>query len=255
MMRRKAILVCAATGWLTVGPGWSAGASEPRTYHLHLEAGAIWQDRNKVQIPNDQDGDEFSLQDIAGSGPWPALRLEGDTQISGRHGIRLVYAPLSYSESGQLPEDTRFAGETYLADTRVKAEYKFNSWRVGYRYHLYERPQWDVWLGATLNIRDAKIELTQGATNSQDDDLGVVPLLYLAGEYRFAERFSVSADLDGLAGGPGRVLDLGIRLNYRMDDRWQVGVGYRTLEGGVDNDDVYNFTWFNSLLFVVDYTL
>ncbi len=102
-------------------------------------------------------------------------------------------------------------------------------------------------------MRDAKIELAQGDTNSSDDDIGLVPLLYLAGEYRFGDDWSVSADLDGLAGGPGRAIDLGVRLNYEVSDSWKVGLGYRTLEGGADTDDVYSFAWFNAFVLAADY--
>tara|TARA_R110000823_G_scaffold47903_20_gene122047 strand:+ start:22323 stop:22736 length:414 start_codon:yes stop_codon:yes gene_type:complete len=135
----------------------------------------------------------------------------------------------------------------------VKAEYTFNSWRLGYRYHWFARKQWDFWVGGTLKIRDAEIKLTQGETTSSDDDLGLVPLLYLGGEYRFDNRWSLSADVDGLAGGSGRAIDLGVRLNYAVDEQWKVGLGYRTLEGGADTDDVYSFAWFNSLVLSADY--
>jgi len=32
-----------------------------------------------------------------------------------------------------------------------------------------------------------------------------------------------------------------------------VGAGLRTLEGGADNEQVYNFTWFNYALVTADY--
>lgn len=234
---------------------WQAlpAAAEDQTFVLHVEVGATWQERNKVQIPNDDEGTKFSMQDVAGSGPWPAVRTEGIWNINENHGIRVLLAPLSYSENGVLPEETRFAGETYLPDEKTRAEYKFNSWRVGYRYQLYDEENWKFWLGGTLKVRDAKIELSQGTVSSSDDDVGLVPLLYLAGEYRLNEDWSISADLDGLAGGPGRAIDLGVRLNYTLSDDWQVGVGYRLLEGGADTDDVYNFAWFNSLVVSADY--
>ena len=58
---------------------FGAAASEKRETTLHLELGAVWQERNKVQIPNDQRGDKFSLKDIAGSGPWAAARVEASS--------------------------------------------------------------------------------------------------------------------------------------------------------------------------------
>lgn len=226
----------------------SASTEEREAFTIQTDIGAVWQAKNNVQIPNDANGTRFSLQDTVGSGPWPAIRIEGNWAINEKHGLRLLWAPLSYSETGLLESDTRFAGETYDAGQPVRAEYRFNSWRAGYRYHALARDKWDFWVGATLKIRDARIRLTQEGTRSQDDDVGVVPLLYLAGEYRFGDRWSVAADLDGLAGGPGRAIDFGIRLNYRLAEQWQIGLGYRTLEGGADTDDVYNFSWFNSML-------
>jgi hypothetical protein len=222
-------------------------------FTLHLELGAGWQEKNTVQIPNDEQGTRFSLADLAGSGPWTTIRVEGTWDINDKHGLRFLLAPLSYSESGQLETETRFAGQSYSPDESVKAEYRFNSWRLGYRYHWIAHEHWDLWVGGTLKVRDAEIRLTQGDTSSKDDDIGLVPLLYLGGEYRISDHWSLSADLDGLAGGPGRAIDLGIRLNYTVDQQWKVGLGYRTLEGGADTDDVYNFAWFNSLVFSADY--
>ena len=53
-------------------------------------------------------------------------------------------------------------------------------------------------------------------------------------------------DVDALAGGPGRAIDLALKLRYDIDPRWAVTVGYRTVEGGADVESVYNFAWFNS---------
>lgn len=241
-------VLLAANLWLA-----SPVIADDESVVVQLDLGSTWQARNKVQIPNDKQGDKFSLEDVAGSGPWATVRAEGIWSINEKHGVRVLLAPFSYSENGKLDRETRFAGATYSPDESVKARYTFNSWRLGYRYHLYARPDWDFWLGGTLLVRDASIKLEQGDVQSQDDNVGVVPLLYLAGVYRLNEHWSLAADLDGLAGGPGRALDLGIRINYQLDQKWQVGLGYRTLEGGADTDDVYNFAWFNTLSLSASY--
>jgi hypothetical protein len=92
-------------------------------------------------------------------------------------------------------------------------------------------------------IRDANIELQQGAKRANDDDVGFVPLIHLYGEYRFAPRWLFTLDFDGLASSQGRALDLALKLSYDVTDQWRLGGGYRTLEGGADNDDVYTFAW------------
>ena len=220
---------------------------------IEVEFGSQWQERNKVQIPNSALGDRFSLKDIAGSGPWASARVNLNWNLNGPHGLRVVLAPLSYEETGFLPSDTRFAGGSFSSDQPVAAEYKFNSWRFGYRYQYYDSDRWQLWIGGTAKVRDAKIQLNQGGVGAIDDDLGFVPLLYLAGSYQISPRWSFGFDFDGLAGGPGRAFDLSLKLGYELNDNWRISAGYRTLEGGVDNDDVYNFAWFNTALLSLQY--
>ena len=80
-----------------------------------------------------------------------------------------------------------------------------------------------------------------------------MPLFYAASRYQLSELLTLSADIDALAGGPGRAIDLGIRLEYSISPRLSIGAGYRGLEGGADTDDVYNFAWFNSFIFSTRY--
>jgi len=221
---------------------------------LETEFGPGWQSRNDVQIPNDSLGTKFALDDISGSGPWLTARLNLLWDINEKHGVRVLLAPLAFEETGALRSDVDFAGGDFQASEPVEARYKFNSWRVSWRYHSINRDRWDLWLGATLKIRDAEIRLTQGQVTATDDDVGFVPLFYLASRYRLGERWTFNAELDALAGGPGRAIDLGLRPDYDVNSRWTVGAGYRGLEGGADTDDVYNFAWFNSFVFSTRYS-
>jgi hypothetical protein len=140
-----------------------------------------------------------------------------------------------------------FAGERFEAGA-VAATYQFNAPRLTYRYLLRETERWHLQVGFTLLIRDAVVRLRQGEVRAEDTDVGLVPLLHLAGGYRLDDRWRVAFDLDGLAAPQGRAFDFGVRAKYALTDRWEVGIGYRALEGGVDNDDVYNFSWFNYAL-------
>lgn len=54
--------------------------------------------------------------------------------------------------------------------------------------------------------------------------------------------------VDGLAAPQGRAFDLSIKSHYDLWDWCSLGFGYRAIEGGVDNDEVYNFAWFQSLV-------
>lgn len=229
-----------------------ANAADSR-FTLEAELAATWQQKNDVQIPNDELGTRFSLEDLAGQGPWATGRINLNWDINNQHGIRVVLAPFAYDENGTTDRDIAFAGAQFSADTATSASYQFNSWRVGYRYRFYDQGAWDLWVGATAKVRDAEIKLRQGNTSARDGNVGLVPLLYLAARYQINERWYFAADFDGLAGGPGRAIDLGLKLGYQLSDKWDVQLGYRTLEGGADTDDVYNFAWFHSALAGVQY--
>ena len=176
----------------------------------------------------------------------PLRVLKSTGRSIDKHGLRVLLAPLSYTETVMFNQPVAFVGESFGTDQTTEATYRFNSWRLGYHYSLMQSDGTSVKIGATLKVRDAEIRLMQGDTESFDDDVGFVPLLYLAGSYRLSDRWAVRGDFDGLAGGPGRAIDLGVALDYSIANRWQIGAEVRVLDGGADTDDVYNFARFNT---------
>ncbi|HEX6252415.1 MAG TPA: hypothetical protein VFZ56_13410 [Gemmatimonadaceae bacterium] len=212
-------------------------------YVIELEGGPVWQSYNDVEVPNDGTATRFSLSDLVGTGPWAGARLYVTTPLGARHELRLLVAPFSLTETGTPSSAIEFAGESYAAGTPVEATYTFNSYRLTYRYLLHEGQRSSAWAGFTAKIRDAEIALAQGATASRKDDLGFVPLLHLAGEWRVLPGWHLIADVDGLAGGPGRAVDATVKLGRELDARWALRLGYRMVEGGADVDEVYTFAW------------
>lgn len=210
---------------------------------LELEGGAVWQSWNDVQIPNDATGTRFPLVDVIGKGPWPATRLYATWNISKQHGLRLLLAPLSVTETAELDAPVDFAGSSFAAGIPTEATYKFNSWRLGYRYRFYADEHWQWWIGFTAKIRDAEIRLDQGTEVAEKTDLGFVPLLHIAGTWSITPHWTAELDIDALAGGPGRAEDASLKLRYHFDDHWSMAGGYRTVEGGADVNAVYNFAW------------
>jgi hypothetical protein len=161
---------------------------------------------------------------------------------------------LSYTETGTFSSSVSFAGQTYNSDQPVEATYQFNSWRISYAYKFHHGEQWYWWIGFTAKIRDAIIKLKQNDVSSEKTDLGFVPLLHLRGEYHINNTWWVFLDIDALAGGPGRAEDGTIQVGYNINEQWSISAGYRTVEGGADVEEVYNFAWFHYLVFGVSFT-
>ena len=129
------------------------------------------------------------------------------------------------------------------AGAPVDAEYTFNSYRLTYRYRVRDAARTSAWVGFTAKVRDATIALEQGAVASRKDDVGFVPLLHLAGEWRMTPRWLATLDADALAGGPGRAEDVAVKLGYRATPRLSLHAGYRMVEGGADVPSTYSFAW------------
>ena len=210
---------------------------------LQFEAGPVWQTLNDNQIPNSAQGTRFSLVDLAGKGPWFAWRTYLTWRLSEKSSLRALYAPLSITESGVPAGDLLFNGSTITGGLPAEATYKFNSYRLTYSYLMHRGERWQWRLGFTAKIRDAKVQLVQGEVDSTKDDLGFVPLLHVSGRCDLSPRWYFSFDLDALAGGPGRAEDLALKLGRRLGDGLAAEIGYRTVEGGADVDEVYSFAW------------
>ncbi len=239
-LRLVAFLVTSA---LLAHPTAARAQADESRFELELEAGAVWQSRNDVQIPNDSSATRFALDDVLGGGAWPAARVTFTWNVRDRHSVRFLAAPLEVDETGTLDQTTNFAGATFAAGLPTEAKYQFNSWRVGYRYRVLHNDRWTLRAGFTAKIRDAEVALEQPGISARDTDTGFVPLGHFSGVYRFSDRWNFVWDLDALAGGPGRAADLSLKLAYEVTPRLTISGGYRTLEGGADVDDVYNFAW------------
>jgi hypothetical protein len=222
------------------------------TLDLEAESGAAWFSRNDVRIPGDT-GTRFDLTELTGTGPDAYARLHGTYEFNSRHALRFTIAPLRASGTGTLDRDVRFDGSTFREGARTRATYRFDTYRLTYRWMFQRGDPWDLGVGVAVLVRDAEIELEQGSLRESDDDLGLVPLLHLYGEYRASERTSVVLDLEGAAAPQGRAIDAAVKFKHQWPSGWHAAIGYRTIEGGADNDNVYTFAWVHQALLSVGY--
>lgn len=191
-------------------PALAKENSQKKPFRFELEGGPVWQTKNDVRIPGDT-GTEFSFKDLTGIGPYAAGRLTFDWKIRRRHGLRFVFAPLRIDGRGTLGQPVAFAGTTFSAGVPTQGKYQFDTYRASYRYLFLDKNSWRLLVGATVLVRDAKIELAQAGLKASDSNVGVVPLLNVSTEWALAKRWTAIFDFEGLAGGPGRALDLALK--------------------------------------------
>ena len=206
---------------------------------FNIEAGLVRNPYNRVAIPGD-DGTAFDLH-RAYRQSYFYHRLSYSQKLSEKHGVRFLYAPLRLTGSFDSEKAIDFQGVTLPAG-KISTEYQFNSYRGSWFYQLKDDNAWNVRIGVTAKIRNAKTKLDSGTLSKIKRNTGVVPLLYFFTEYKPGGKFRLAFDFDGWAAPQGRAIDAALMAGYYLHDNLHVNLGYRILEGGVDNDKVYNFS-------------
>jgi hypothetical protein len=243
-MLQKALIVAAAGTLALASPLASAGDSGTDAMALTVEGGAAWQLRNTARISNEAPNTRFKIDEITGEGPYPAGRIMFDWPLGGPHHLRFLIAPLGLEETGVTDEPIVFRN-TVFEPGKIRAKYRFDSYRVTYRYTFFDDERWTWSGGAALKVRDAEIALQQGDLRRRKTNTGVVPLLALYGEWRFAPRWVGILDFEGLAAPQGRAIDTALKVGYDITPRLNLQAGYRLLDGGADNDELYTFARFD----------
>jgi len=221
---------------------------------MDLETGAVFAGYNDVRIPGDE-GTFFSLKDDLIPKTEFFYRLRLNYTIKSRHTFSLLYAPLETTSEGSVPDDIFFEGVVFPANTELTGTYKFNSYRLTYRYDIVQKPRFEFGLGLTAKIRDAEIALSSPGLTSEKTNVGFVPIINFRLLWKIDEKVGLLLDGDALAAPQGRAEDVQIAATYQISDKLSIRAGYRILEGGADNDEVYNFTLFHYASVGISYTL
>lgn len=209
-----------------------------------LETGLAMSGYNDVRIPGDK-GTLFSLSQELKADNTVFYRVRLSYSLDSRNSFSILIAPLTIKSAGALARDVQFENVNFPANTEINATYKFNSYRVTYRYELYQGKSFQFGLGLTGKIRDAKIGLRSGTLESVKTNVGFVPLINFRFYMPVHDRFGFLLSGDALAAPQGRAEDVLAAFTYEISDRYSIKAGYRILEGGASNDEVYTFSLIN----------
>jgi hypothetical protein len=245
-LQTRALSFLAAACTLVAHRNAAAGGVE-----ADFEAGVVAASRNDVRIPG-AGGSDLSLVDDLSAPPTPVFRLRVGYRFADRHLLSALYAPLRLNATGVLDNDASFAGQTYPAGSSVLGVYRFDSYRLTYRYSFVRNQTVELAGGLTGKIRDAEISL-YGAETARKTNTGFVPLLNFHLDWRpTGGSFGMLLDGDALAAPQGRAEDILLAATWAASEQVVLRIGYRMVEGGADNDEVYNFAWLHYAVAGVD---
>ncbi len=209
-------------------------------WSVDLETGPAFTGLNTIRIPAD-DGTRFSLtEDLSSDTAWTG-RVRINWRMTPRQTLSALAAPLSISGHGRADRDIRFEDVTFPAGSRLESTYRFDSYRLTWRYELVRAETYAVTLGVSGKIRDAAIRIESDEERQTSRNTGFVPLLSFRFDWRPTERLMLLVDGDALAGPQGRAEDVLTAMSMRFLPSLSGYLGYRVLEGGADNDTLYTF--------------
>ena len=220
---------------------------------IDLESGVVFTGYNNVRIPGDA-GTLFSLKTDIDANPTAFIRLRAGYTIKSRHTISLLYAPLMVKSDGSTNKQIDFEGVTFPSNSFLDASYKFNSYRITYRYDMVKRPKFEFGLGFTVKIRDAEIALQSQGLSASKANVGFVPIINFRLHWKMNETIGILFEGDALAAKQGRAEDVLLAGTYKFSDHFLVRCGYRILEGGADGNEVYTFSLFHYASVGIVYT-
>ncbi|WPP52081.1 TonB-dependent receptor [Catalinimonas niigatensis] len=210
-------------------------------FRIDLESGAVFTGYNKIQVPG-TDGTRFNLTDELDVNNSLFYRLKLLYTFNDKHTFSVLFAPLSIKAQGYSDQTIQFAGATFAAGDALNTRYVFNSYRLTYRYLFPRKGDFQFGLGATAKIRDALIRIEDEEKSATKTNVGFVPLINFQLEWFAKEKLSLLLQGDALVSTQGRAEDVLLAALFYPSQNVTLKAGYRILEGGADNDEVYNFS-------------
>jgi hypothetical protein len=212
---------------------------------VDTEAGIAFTGYNDAAIPADT-GTRVSLAKVTPAGPVPAFRMRVGYTFADRHTVSVLAAPLTIKGRGKADYDISYQDTLFPAGEELTSIYRFDSYRLTYRWDALKSDRLKLGIGLTGKIRSADIAIAGDSGYANRTDLGVVPLVNFLVDWNFAGPFSLLVDGDALASPYGRAEDVLAALTWKKSDSATLRIGYRVLEGGSDGGgNVYTFALFH----------
>lgn len=208
---------------------------------IDAEGGVTFPAYNDVRVPGYQ-GTYISLTDDLRSFPKIFYRLRLSYLLNDAHYFSALFAPLTLRAEGVPGKELFFLNTIFAPDAFLNVSYQFNSYRLTYRYIFPRTQRFQFGIGATAKIRDAAVEIQNNGKSVVKSNTGFVPLLNFMAKWVAKERLNFMLTGDVMAMPQGRVEDVLLAAYFYPHKNITLKMGYRVLEGGVDSDEIFNFT-------------
>ena len=179
---------------------------------------------------------------------FPVRRLSAELSLAPRHTFVFLYQPLDIRTSATLLEPLVLDTDTFPAGTPMDLRYGFDYYRVSWQYDFWTRPDRELAVGLSLQVRDASISFASrdGAMLRVYQDVGPVPIVRVRTRLPLSRTTWLGAEVDGFyaqgkvvtgsnnveGGFKGAILDASARYGMTFNDWLEGFVNARYVGGG-----------------------
>ncbi len=231
------------------------GENDNLQFVSSIQAAGVFSGYNRVRLPGNT-GSTLSYTKDLDTNPSFSPRFEAGFLFFERHYLGFMGSLLTMSGCGTLDRNINYDGKIFTAGSRVKAIYRFDSYRMTYRYDFFLGESFRFGAGLTGKIRVAEISLEtespSAPQNGSFKNTGVVPLINFLAEWYLTPEWTVYTYGDWLVTPYGRAEDIFLGTRYSFNNPISIIAGYRMLEGGSDSDKVYTFAFFHYVVLGIE---
>ena len=199
----------------------------------------------RARVEQDGIGDEIDLSSDLGMDDEDIYGATIDLGLGRSSHVILSYWTVDYSGNEVLGRDLRYDGRTYDAGSRVRSDFDFDAYELGYAFDLVNFESFYAGLVLQLNafIIDTELRSNLLPIPDEEDFNLIYPLPAIRFGYRF---FNNKAELAGKFGGlwwqGSGWWDASAELAVYPIKNLGLSAGYRFLHYDIsDDDDSINF--------------
>ena len=157
------------------------------------------------------------------------------------HRLDLAYFELKRSAQIDLPTAITLSGVSFVAGERIVTELDTRVIRFGYGFSLLRDEQKDLSLFGGLHVTDIKYSVQGNVELVRARTTAFLPVLGARGLVNFTDKLSVGANAEVFVldfdKHSGELFDLSISGQYRVNNGFSVGVGYRYYRQDIRSGD------------------
>ena len=233
----------------------------PVKFFLESELGTTAVQYHTIRIGTAGTASDFDFVNQGGQELlFPFERYNAGMVIADQHRVSLLYQPLEILTEVVFKSDVTIDGVTFASGTPMELSYGFPFYRITYGFDFFADEEFDLGLGAALQLRNASIvfKAIDGSAMTVSQNLGPVPALYFFGRYSFGGGFYLYSEITGLYASSafingasfnfeGSLLDASLRAGWTLRNELDLFLNIRFLGGSAAGISQYPDThWTDS---------